>query len=85
MHCCLQLDSWSVGALAYDVLCGRAPFAEYDDIPREVEREAILAKDPVYPCGLSYDAVSFMKQALERDVQKRPSIKQLAAHSWFGA
>lgn len=37
-----QLDSWSVGALAYDVLCGRAPFAAHEDIPREEEKHAIL-------------------------------------------
>lgn len=38
----LQLDSWSVGALAYDVLCGRAPFAAHEDSPREEEKHAIL-------------------------------------------
>lgn len=43
--CCLlplQLDSWSVGALAYDVLCGRAPFASNEDVPREEEKKGIL-------------------------------------------
>jgi hypothetical protein len=48
MHCCgvclLQLDSWSVGALAYDVLCGRAPFAEREDISRDDEKHNILNK-----------------------------------------
>lgn len=39
---CLQLDSWSVGALAYDVLCGRAPFAGHEDVPREEEKKGIL-------------------------------------------
>lgn len=38
----MQLDSWSVGALAYDVLCGRAPFAAHEDIPRDEETKAIL-------------------------------------------
>lgn len=38
----MQLDSWSVGALAYDVLCGRAPFAAHEDSPREEEKHAIL-------------------------------------------
>lgn len=41
-HPAVQLDSWSVGALAYDVLCGRPPFAAHEDIPREDERRAIL-------------------------------------------
>lgn len=40
----LQLDSWSVGALAYDVLCGRAPFAEHEHIAREEEKKNILHK-----------------------------------------
>jgi hypothetical protein len=42
--CLLQLDSWSVGALAYDVLCGRAPFAEREDISRDDEKYNILNK-----------------------------------------
>jgi mitogen-activated protein kinase kinase kinase len=79
----LQLDSWSVGALAYDVLCGRAPFAVHENITRESEKYAILNTDPAYPSGLSYEAVSFMKQAMEKDRQKRPSVKQLLVHPWF--
>jgi serine/threonine protein kinase len=78
-----RLDSWSLGALAYDVLCGRAPFALRDDIPRAEEAEAILRAAPVFPSGLSYAAVGFMKQALEKDPQKRPTVRQLAAHPWF--
>lgn len=78
-----KLDSWSVGALAYDVLCGRAPFAEREDISRDDEKYAILNKEPSYPGGLSYEAVSFMMQALEKNRQKRPSIAQLQAHPWF--
>lgn len=78
-----RLDTWSLGALAYDVLCGRAPFALRDDIPRGEEAEAILRAAPVFPSGLSYAAVGFMKQALEKDPQKRPTVRQLAAHPWF--
>lgn len=78
-----KLDSWSAGALAYDVLCGRAPFALHDGISREDEEAAILGAEPVFPSGLSHNAVSFMMQALEKCPQKRPSIRQLLAHSWF--
>jgi serine/threonine protein kinase len=78
-----RLDSWSLGALAYDVLCGRAPFATRDDLPRAEEGEAILRAAPVFPSGLSYAAVGFMKQALEKDPQKRPTVRQLLAHPWF--
>jgi len=78
-----RLDTWSLGALAYDVLCGRAPFATRDDIPRAEEAGAILRAAPVFPSGLSYAAVGFMKQALEKDPQKRPTVRQLAAHPWF--
>eukprot|EP00878_Enallax_costatus_P016006 GHUV01016782.1.p1 GENE.GHUV01016782.1~~GHUV01016782.1.p1 ORF type:complete len:346 (+),score=64.24 GHUV01016782.1:534-1571(+) len=39
-----KLDSWSVGALAYDVLCGRAPFAEHEIVTRDEEKKAILYK-----------------------------------------
>ena len=78
-----RLDTWSLGALAYDVLCGRAPFALRDDMPRAEEAEAILRAAPAFPSGLSYAAVGFMKQALEKDPQKRPTVRQLAAHPWF--
>ena len=57
-----QLDSWSAGALAYDVLCGRAPFALHEGIGREEETRHILESDPTFPSGLSYHAVGFMMQ-----------------------
>lgn len=57
-----QLDSWSAGALAYDVLCGRAPFALFEGISRDEESQHILNSDPEFPSGLSYQAVSFMMQ-----------------------
>jgi len=38
----LQLDSWSVGALAFDVLCGRPPFAPHEHVSREQEQRSIL-------------------------------------------
>lgn len=79
----VQLDAWSVGALAYDVLVGRPPFALHDNITREAEQKAICQQDPHFPSGLSYSAVSFLKQCLEKDPQKRPSIKQLMHHQWF--
>lgn len=52
LPCCCrpQLDSWSVGALAYDVLCGRAPFALDEATPRDVERAAILNEVRAGPC-----------------------------------
>ncbi|KIY93082.1 hypothetical protein MNEG_14882 [Monoraphidium neglectum] len=78
-----KLDSWSSGALAYDVLCGRAPFATREGIERDEEADNILSKDPEFPNGLSYNAVSFMMQALEKCPQKRPSVRQLLAHAWF--
>lgn len=40
-------------------------------------------QEPQYPSGLSYDAVSFMMQALEKNPQKRPTVKQLLAHPWI--
>jgi serine/threonine protein kinase len=43
----------------------------------------VFVQAPVFPSGLSYDSVSFMLQALEKSVQKRPTVKQLLAHPWF--
>jgi serine/threonine protein kinase len=42
-----------------------------------------LLQEPRYPGGLSYDAVSFMMQAMEKNTQKRPTVAQLQAHPWF--
>lgn len=61
-HATPQLDSWSAGALAYDVLCGRAPFALHEGIARDDETRHILDSDPTFPSGLSYHAVGFMMQ-----------------------
>jgi serine/threonine protein kinase len=46
-------------------------------------RACCCAQEPTYPSGLSYDAVSFMMQALEKNPQKRLSVAQLLAHPWF--
>lgn len=49
-----------MGALAYDVLCGHAPFAPHEDISRDEEKVAILHK--VWPSAtcqlLSLDTCS---------------------------
>lgn len=44
---------------------------------------ALFLQAPIFPSGLSYDSVSFMLQALDKHVQKRPTVKQLLAHPWF--
>lgn len=46
-------------------------------------RDLCVLQEPRYPSGLSYDAVSFMMQALEKSPQKRPTVAQLLVHPWF--
>lgn len=56
-----EVDIWSVGILAYELLAGRAPF-ERDS--RLQTFEHILTQDPEYPCMISEAARSFIRSTL---------------------
>lgn len=75
------VDVWAVGVLAYELVCGRPPF--------EVEDEAktaalIMYSDAIrFPANRSSQWADFVRQALIKDPDRRPSAAALLQHTWI--
>eukprot|EP00873_Tetraselmis_striata_P029525 jgi/Tetstr1/449789/TSEL_036853.t1 len=74
-----QVDSWSVGILAYELVVGFPPFERES---RQVTLEAILHAEPQFPVWMSDDAADFIRRALVKDRHRRPSIPEMLRHRW---
>ncbi|KAG0219165.1 kinase-like domain-containing protein [Mortierella sp. GBAus27b] len=80
------VDMWSVGVIAYTLLCGYTPFWGEDQaslfesiISGEYEFEEEYWKD------VSGLAKSFINSLLVRPAEKRPTATQALNHPWFRA
>jgi serine/threonine protein kinase len=76
----LPADIWCTGVLAYELLVGGAPFEAQT---KEETYARILNIQPFYPDCFSREAIHFMKLALEKDPDRRPTAPQLLAHPWL--
>ena len=73
------VDVWAVGILAYELLAGQAPFEKESRIETY---HNILSGEPEFPPWLSPGAVSFIKIALCKDPNNRPTSEKLHRHPW---
>ena len=65
-----SVDMWALGALAYEMLTGEAPF--YDKARKELYRKIMGQTGRLtFPKFMSPAAVSLIKALLERNVDKR--------------
>ena len=92
-------DSWALGCVMYQCLTGRPPLLEADENATKKrivhfasanDDESGQASDDydemfgaAHAAGLSHDAKSLIRNLLERDVSRRFSITEAAAHSFF--
>ncbi|KAL6540691.1 cyclin-dependent serine/threonine protein kinase [Orobanche minor] len=79
-----EADMWSIGVIAYILLCGSRPF--WSRTESGIFR-AILKGDPSFDespwPSLSLDAVDFVKQLLNKDYRKRLTAAQALSHPWL--
>lgn len=76
-------DMWSVGVLAYILLCGYPPFNGKEDSDIHA---AIQKGDWTFGtrwAGKSFDALFFIKCLLRRDPRRRYTAKQALNHPWL--
>lgn len=73
-------DVWAVGAVAYEVITGKSPFA--GQTQTETVRRIFNAY-PLLPTSLSWQARDFMARALSKFPGDRPTVLQLIEHKWL--
>lgn len=78
----LPVDTWCVGVLAFELLVGAPPFEAES---KEATYTRILKLEPALPLHLSDQARDFIRQALQRDPSKRPTVHALLRHPWLKA
>ncbi|XAR68400.1 Non-specific serine/threonine protein kinase [Bertholletia excelsa] len=79
-----EADMWSIGVIAYILLCGSRPF--WARTESGIFR-AVLKADPSFDeapwPSLSPDAIDFVKRLLNKDYRKRLTAAQALCHPWL--
>ncbi|KZV27373.1 CDPK-related kinase 1 [Dorcoceras hygrometricum] len=79
-----EADMWSIGVIAYILLCGSRPF--WSRTESGIFR-AVLKADPSFDedpwPSLSSNAVDFVKRLLNKDYRKRLTAAQALCHPWL--
>jgi serine/threonine protein kinase len=79
-----EADVWSIGVIAYILLCGGRPFWARTEsgIFRAVLKAEPNFSDSLWP-NISSEAKDFVKRILNKDPRKRLSAAQALSHPWM--
>lgn len=78
------VDCWSIGVIAYILLCGYPPF--YDENDSRLFEQILRAEyefDCPYWDDISESAKDFIKRLMEKDPNKRYTCEQALRHPWI--
>ncbi|XP_072922665.1 calcium/calmodulin-dependent protein kinase type 1D [Hemitrygon akajei] len=78
------VDCWSIGVIAYILLCGYPPF--YDENDSRLFEQILKAEyefDCPYWDDISDSAKDFIKRLMEKDPNKRYTCEQALRHPWI--
>ncbi|XP_059967514.1 calcium/calmodulin-dependent protein kinase type 1 isoform X4 [Mesoplodon densirostris] len=78
------VDCWSIGVIAYILLCGYPPF--YDENDAKLFEQILKAEyefDSPYWDDISDSAKDFIRHLMEKDAEKRFTCEQALQHPWI--
>ncbi|KAM9182257.1 calcium/calmodulin-dependent protein kinase type 1 isoform 2-T2 [Mergus octosetaceus] len=78
------VDCWSIGVIAYILLCGYPPF--YDENDAKLFEQILRAEyefDSPYWDDISDSAKDFIRHLMEKDPKKRFTCEQALQHPWI--
>ncbi|XP_078530295.1 calcium/calmodulin-dependent protein kinase type 1D [Lissotriton helveticus] len=78
------VDCWSIGVIAYILLCGYPPF--YDENDSKLFEQILKADyefDSPYWDDISDSAKDFIRRLMEKDPSKRYTCEQASRHPWI--
>lgn len=75
-----EVDIWSIGILAYELVHGRAPFASKKDYDT---RNKIMKLKFVVPDTFSPNLKNFILGILKEKPEDRPNIDEILNHPWI--
>ena len=81
----LKVDVWSAGCVVIEMATSQAPWAEekFDNPFRALYHIGNTNAIPKLPPSFSELGIDFLKQALTRDPDQRPTAEQLMKHEWL--
>lgn len=75
-----QVDLWTVGVLAYELLTGMAPF---EHMSKQMTKRKIAEVDFSFPEGVPADARDLISKLLRKRPQERISLEEIMKHPWI--